>query len=106
MAWRCTRTELGRVLESVGADRDDQGRFLLSWNQGRHGLGEARKRRGEDLMISEDVRFRIRGRWARLLPALRRATSDTLSSLWDDGEGDDLPPPAAEVEETSPPDAA
>lgn len=83
MAWRCTRTELGSFLEHVGADRDDQGRFLLAWSQGRPAPTGSRPGGEVPLIISDDVRYRIRGAWAPLAHALRRrAPADTLK-LWD-----------------------
>ena len=79
MAWKCTRDELRTFLEGVGADRDAEGRFLLSWAQGGSGLGG----RSASVVISDDVRYRIRGYWAPLASALSRRAPDTLG-LWAD----------------------
>lgn len=82
MGWRCTRTELAVFLERVGADRDEKGRFLLSWAQGGAGPTSRRVDAEAPIVISDDVRYRIRGAWAPLALALRRhAPADTLR-LW------------------------
>jgi hypothetical protein len=79
MAWRCTRSELRAFLEGVGADRDEKGRFFLSWPQGDPGLGRPR---AVSVVVTDDVRYRIRGYWAPLASALSRRSADTLG-LWD-----------------------
>lgn len=83
MAWKCTRDELRTFLEGVGADRDADGRFYLSWSQGGSGLGASR---GRTVVIPDDVRYRIRGYWAPLASALSRRASDTLG-LWGPAQG-------------------
>ena len=83
--WLSTAEEISSFLDSVGADRDTEGRFLFSWPPGSLGLEVRRGRSAEtrQVTVAEDVDYRRQGRWKRLAPGLRRATdaSDTLA-LW------------------------
>ncbi|MBZ0114379.1 MAG: hypothetical protein K8J08_18095 [Thermoanaerobaculia bacterium] len=85
MALRSSRDEIGLVLEAVGADRDANGRFFLSWSQGRRGLKDSPRAAGRRIVIDDDVLFKIRGRWVPLEGAIRRNQPRTLP-LWPEME--------------------
>jgi hypothetical protein len=81
MALKSSRDEIGQVLDAVGADRDESGRFFLSWSQGGRGLEDSRRGDGRRIVIDKDVLFKIRGRWVPLEGAMRRNQPRTLP-LW------------------------